>query len=461
MIPPSYRAELAKLVRLALPLAIAQAGQAFMGVVDVAVLGRAGPVMLGGAGLGNALFFGIGILGMGVMHGLDPLVSQAMGAGDSKRARELVWQGIWLALASSAALALPIAFAPGLLGALGVHGAVAREAGRFLTIRLIGLPFFLLFFAPRAFLQATGRLRPLLAAVAIANLVNLGLDVALVFGGSGWPAYLGPLRALPALGVVGAAWATNLASLAQVIVLGLSVRALPGPAKGRSVVPPDWKTLARVLRVGIPAGLHMFAEVSFFALASLLAGRLGPMPLAAHQVALQYASLTFTAAVGLGNAGSVRVGLAVGARDAPAARRAGLSALFAGASFMAMNGLVLLLFPDLVARLLTDDPGVIATAVPLLRIAAAFQVFDGLQGVGAGVLRGAGDTRFTFLANMVAYWVFGLPLLLYFAFGLRLGVAGMWLGFVVSLALVAVSLVARFLRISSREIAPLSEPAAG
>jgi MATE family multidrug resistance protein len=240
-----------------------------------------------------------------------------------------------------------------------------------------------------------------------------------------------------------------------VLVLGLSLRALPAPAGSHTFAPPDLPTLRQVLRVGLPAGLHMFAEVSFFALASLLAGRLGPLPLAAHQVALQYASLTFTAAVGLGNGGSVRVGLAVGAGDGPGARRAGLAALFAGTAFMACNALVLLLFPGAVARLLTDDPGVIATAIPLLRIAAIFQISDGLQGVGAGVLRGAGETRFTFLANMVAYWVIGLPLLLLFSFRLGMGVAGMWLGFVAALTVVAVSLVARFLRISSRRIAPL------
>jgi multidrug resistance protein, MATE family len=459
--PASFRTELRQLVRLALPLAFAQAGQALMGVVDVAVLGRAGPVLLGGAGLGNALFFGIGILGMGVMHGLDPLISQARGAGDPVRARRLVWQGLWLALFLSAVLALPIAVAPALLHPLGVQADVAREAGRFLAWRLPGLPVFLVFFAPRAFLQSTGRIRPLVAGVVIANLVNLGLDVLLVFGGAGLPAWAGPLRALPALGVVGSAWATNLASAAQVLVLGLSLRALPAPAGSRAFAPPDLRALRQVLRVGLPAGLHMFAEVSFFALASLLAGRLGPLPLAAHQVALQYASLTFTAAVGLGNAGSVRVGLAVGAGDAPGARRAGLAALSAGSAFMALNGLVLLLFPGPVARLLTDDPGVIATAVPLLRIAAVFQVSDGLQGVGAGVLRGAGETRFTFLANMVAYWVVGLPLLLLLSFRLGMGVAGMWLGFVAALTVVAASLVTRFLRISSREIAPLAGGAAG
>jgi len=456
---PSLRAELAQLLRLAAPLALTQLGQALMGVVDVAVLGRAGRVMLGGAGLGNALFFSIGILGMGVMQGFDPLASQAVGAGDLARANRLVWQSLWLALFLSAALVGPIALAPSLLSPLGVGEAVAREAGRFLRFRLLGLPLFFLYFGPRSYLQARGALRPMVIAVVLANGVNLGLDLLLVFGGSSLPAIAGPLRAIPALGVVGAANASNAASLIQLAVLGLAVRSgspLPhGPAFPR----PDLRELRLALKVGVPAGLHMFAEVSFFGLASILAGRLGELPLSAHQIALQVASLTFTVALGIGNAGSVRVGLAVGARDGPAVRRAGLAALLGGGAFMAFSAIALFFFPRFVAELLTDDPDIVRTAVPLLRIAAVFQLSDGLQGVGAGILRGAGETRFTFKTNMVAYWVVGLPLTLLLAFGFRLGVAGMWTAFVVSLALVAVSLSWRFAHLSSRQIAPLAEAA--
>ncbi|HET6439760.1 MAG TPA: MATE family efflux transporter [Anaeromyxobacter sp.] len=459
MSPPTLRAELRRLLALALPLSITQAGQALMGVVDVAVLGRVDPVLLGAVGLGNALFFGIGILGMGVMYGVDPLVSQALGAGDGERARRLVWQAGWLALGLSLVLAVPIALAPALLGPLGIPAVAAQHASRFIGWRLLGLPLFFLHFAPRTYLQARGKLRPMLVAVALANAVNLLLDVLLVYGGRNLPAWAGPLRAIPSLGVAGAATATNLSALVQVAVLALAVRGELGARGGRAIPLPDRREILLSLRVGLPAGLHMFAEVSFFALASLLAGRLGTLPLAAHQLALQIASLTFTAAMGLSSAGSVRVGLAVGARDRAGARRAGVAALLGGAAFMSACGLLLLLFPGAVARALTDDPETIATAVPLLRIAAVFQLSDGLQGVGAGILRGAGHTRFTFGTNMVAYWVIGLPLTLVFAFGLGLGVVGLWLGFVVSLALVAASLVWRFLRISSREMAPLAHPA--
>ena len=455
------RAELATLLRLAVPLAVTQAGQALMGAVDVAVLGRAGAVPLAAAGLASALFFGISVFGMGVMHGLDPLVSQAVGAGDRITARRLVWQGAWLSAALSALLALPIMAAPALLRPLGISPEVAREAERYLAWRLPTLPFFFVYFAGRSYLQALGSLRPLVIAVAVANVANLAGDVLLVFGGAGLPAWTGPLRAVPAMGVAGAALASTACSALQAGMVGLAVRTVDCPAPWRALARPVRAELALAARVGIPAGLHMAAEAAFFSLASLLAGRLGTIPLAAHQIALQIASLSFTAVVGLGNAGSVRVGLAVGAGDRRAARRSVVAALAGGAAFMSCSAAFLLLFPDLVARAMTDDPVVISAAIPLLRVAAVFQLSDGLQGVGAGVLRGAGQTRFTFAANMVAYWVVGLPTSLALAFWLGLGVLGLWLGFVVSLPLVAASLVWRILHVSGRDIAPLAAHASG
>jgi MATE family multidrug resistance protein len=451
--------ELGHLTLLGLPLMLTQMGQGLLGLVDVAVLGHADPLLLAGVGLGNALFFGIAILGMGVMHGLDPLVSQALGAGDPGRAQRLVWQGVWLAALLALALAGPISLVPRALPALGIPPDVAVQADRFLSWRLLGLPFFFVYFAPRSLLQAANRLSPMVIAVALANAVNLALVMLLVFGGASLPAWTGPLRAVPALGVVGSAWASNAASAVQVVILALAVRAELRGARssdGRAAARPDRRDLALAFRVGLPSGLHMGAEVAFFALlGSTIAGRLGTIPLAAHQLALQLPSLTFLATTGIGNAGSVRVGLAVGGGDRAGARRAGLAALLGAAGFMTFCALVFLVFADPIARLMTDAPSVAATAAPLIRIAAAFQLFDGLQGVGAGILRGAGDTRYTFAANMVAFWAVGTPVVLLLCERLGWGIQGLWAGFVVGLALLAVLLVRRFLLVSAREIAPL------
>ena len=235
---PTLRAELRQLVLLGAPLALTQAGQTLLGAVDVAVLGRAGAEQLGGAGLGNALFFGIGILGMGAMHGLDPLVSQALGGGDADRARRLVWQGLWLALLLAALLAAPIVLSPRLLAPLGIGPGVIAQAERYLSIRVLGLPLFFLYFAPRALLLAQNRVKAMVVAVALANVLNLGLDVLLVFGGAGLPAWTGPLRAVPPLGVAGAAWASNVASALQLVVLGLAVRAEQSMPATQTTAPP-------------------------------------------------------------------------------------------------------------------------------------------------------------------------------------------------------------------------------
>jgi len=460
---PTIREELTAQARLALPLALASAAQALMGVVDAAVVARAGPAPLAGAGLGNALFFAVSVLGMGILMGLDPLVAQALGARNEPRARHLLWQGAWLSCGIGGALAVPLAAAPLLLVPGGIGPEVARLASGYLWARLPGLPPLLFFFAARAYLQSTGRANAVLASALVANVANLALDLLLVFGGSGLGPAAGPLRGIPALGATGSGIATTLATLLQAAFLASAVRRHPVAAGfTRRPVPEE---MGRALRVGVPVGLHMAAEVGVFALAGFFAGRLGTTELAAHQVALAVAGFTFSAALGIGGAGSVRVGLAVGARDTPAARRAGLVAFGTGACFMALWGAAFLLFPGAFARLMCDDARVVAAATPLFRIAGVFQVADGVQGVGAGVLRGAGDTRFTFLANLLGHWVLGLPAALLLGLDLGLGVAGLWWGLCAGLAVVAAALFARFERISSRELVPLhvanSDSAAG
>ncbi|HET6924135.1 MAG TPA: MATE family efflux transporter [Anaeromyxobacteraceae bacterium] len=451
--------ELSALGRLALPLALANAAQSFMGLVDTAILGRAGAAPLAGTGLGNLIFFSIAVLGIGLMMGLDPLVSQAVGAGDRARARHLLWQGVWLSCALGAALAVPMALAPLALVPLGIPPEVASQATGYLLLRLPSLPFLLFFYAARSYLQAHGAARAVLATAVIANVAHVPVDLLLVFGGGSLPAWAGPLRLVPAGGAAGSGLATSLSFALQAGLLGLSIRwtGIDRPVAGlRRPAPAEMR---RAARVGLPVGLHLGAEVGVFALVGLLAGRLGREPLAAHQIAIAVASFSFNAAVGIGNAGSVRVGWAVGARDSAAARRSGLVAFGAGAGFMSLWGLAFLLFPGPLARLMTDQPEVVAAAAPLMVVAGVFQISDGIQGVGAGVLRGAGDTRFTFLANMVGHWAVGLPLALALGVGLGMGITGLWWGLCAGLTAVAAGLLARFLRLSSREIVPLAERA--
>lgn len=448
--------ELSALARLAAPMSAATAGQALMGVVDTAVCGRAGAETLAGAALGNVVFFSVAIVGMGVVLGLEPLVSQAIGAGDGARARRWLWQGAWLALGLGAVLAIPLALVPPFLVPLGIPPGVAQQAGPYVWLRLPGLPAFLFYFAIRAYVQGHGRVRAVVGAVALANVVNLALDLVLVFGGAHLPAWTGPLRAVPALGAPGSALATSIAVWLQAAVLAAAAARLghAGPHVSRR---PDRADLSRALRVGAPVGLHMGAEVGIFALVGFLSGRLGTVQVAAHQIALTCASFTFCVVVGIGEAGGVRVGWAVGARDQVAARRSGLTAIAAGAAIMSLSGLAFLLFPREIARLVTDDPEVLPLAAPLLSVAAVFQLSDGVQGVSSGVLRGAADTRYTFAANMVGHWLVGFPVALALGFGAGLGVVGLWWGLCAGLSAVAIALLVRFVRISARGIQPMED----
>jgi MATE family multidrug resistance protein len=449
------RTELRELTRLALPISIAQAGQALMGLVDTLVVGRAGTSALAAVGLGNGLFFAVSGFGMGLMMGFDPLLSQAMGARQYSRARALLWQGGWMALFAGLGLCVLMLASPALLPLAGIGAAEVAGARDYLLWRAPAMPLMLAFLTMRSYLQSTAFTRPLVVATVAANILNLGADILLVFGGAGLPAYLGPLRAVPAMGVAGSALATTLCTALQLGIVLAAVRARPLEGAARPVRTPVWADLAQAARVGLPIGLHISAEIGVFALAGVLAGGLGPASVGAHQIAISFASVTFTVAMGIGNAGSVRVGWAVGAHNTPQARLSGFMAFAGGAGFMALGALVFALFPRALAELAGAPEDVLPLVVPLLMVSAVFQVFDGVQGVGAGVLRGAGDTRFTFVANMVGHYAIGLPLTLLLGFGLGLGVVGIWWGLCAGLIAVAVALLWRFHRLSAGTLRPL------
>ncbi len=451
---PVFRHELRELFRLAVPLAAAQAGNQLMGLVDVSVLGRLGARELAAAGLGNAVFFAFCVVGMGLMLGVDPMISQAVGAGDRVRARRILWQGVWLGLAVTAVLTVVLVAAAFAIPYAGVKPELIEPATEYLLVRTISLAPFLLFFVVRAYLQAHGVTRPMVTAMVLANVLNLLGDILFVFGGSVLPEWAGPLRGIPAYGVAGAAMATVLCMFLELIIVVAAVRRIPvGEHFDHR---PNRAEMARAFRVGLPAGLQMGAEVGVFALVAVLAARLGALDLAAHQLVIGLASFTYTAALGVAAAGSVRVGIGVGARDPVATRIAGHVAIAGGAGVMGISALAFALAPRPVARLITDQPDVIAVAVPLFLVAAVFQLSDGIQAVAGGVLRGAGDTKYTFYANLLGHWGIGLPIALYLGFQRGFGIVGLWWGLCVGLTVVAVMLYLRFERLSRGEIEPIA-----
>jgi MATE family multidrug resistance protein len=355
-----FRHELRRLIRLATPLAAAQAGTNLMGLVDVAVLGRLGARELAGSGLANAIFFAFSIFGMGMVMGVDPLISQAIGAGDRARARHVLWQGIWLALVVAGVLTLVMLASASLLPYIGATPELVAPARTFLLVRTLSLIPFLAFFAMRSYLQSQGTTRPLLISMVIANIANFLLDLLFVFGA-------GPI---PAMGVAGAAMATVLCTILQMVIVARAAFGITIPER----VDHRWdqQQIARAVRVGLPLGMQMGAEVGIFALVGVLASRLGTLQLAAHQLVIGVASFTFTIALGIAAAGSVRVGHAIGARDTAATRLAGHVTFFAGALVMGLSGLMFAMFPRAIARLVTNHENVIAASLPLMLVAAVY-----------------------------------------------------------------------------------------
>lgn len=439
-----FGAEMIAVAREGLPLAISFAGGTLLGVVDTAMVGRLGAPELAGVALGNAFFFTITVAAMGVVFGMDPIVSQALGAGEGARARAALRSGLRLATILSLPAMLVLALAPLFFGAFGVEPESARHAAHFLWARAPSAIPFLAVMALRSYLQGRTFTRPLVVGVVVANVVNFFANGLLIFGDEALVDVGLPAIGVPALGVTGAAVASGLSSIAQLLVIYAGLRRLgPAPGEGDESVP-----LRKIVSIGMPIGLTLLAEVGAFSLAGVLAARIGPTAASGHQVAITLASLTFTVAMGIANATSVRVGQAVGRGDAAAARRSGVAGFTASTLYMSAAAVLFLLFPTELASIMSDRPEVLASAVPLLAIAAAFQLFDGAQVVGAGALRGIGQTRFIQHVNVFGYYALGLPVSLVLAFGFDMAERGLWWGLCVGLAFVAFVLLWRFLSAS-------------
>ena len=451
--PAPAREELRALLALTGPIAVLQLAHQLVSAVDTAVVGRLGEVPLSGVGLGGTLFFAVLVIGLGIVLGLDPLIAQALGAAERTETRTLLWQGTWLSMGLTIPLTAIIAVVIEVLPHSGIDPATASATGEYLWARAPAIAPWLMAIANRSYLQALGTTRPLLVAAVVANVVNAPLSWLLVFGDAGLPTSW-PALGIPALGVAGAGWASSAASLSVLVVTIFAVRAAGSEAPGEPSPRrwPDPVRLRRALRVGAPVGGQLLAEVGGFAAVTFLVGLLGARALAAHHVALTLASTSFQVTLALGAAAAVRVGRAVGRGDVAATDLAGRVAIGTGAAFMVFTGAVLLLFPAPLARLLTDEVPVLTAAIPLLGVAAAFQIGDGVQVVAAGALRGAGDTRATMLANVGGHYLLGLPLGATLCFGLDLGAAGLWWGLSAALWAVAALLTIRFVRIAREPI---------
>jgi len=431
-----YFAEAPLVFRLAWPLVLAEIGWMAMGLVDTIMVGHMhnSATAIGGVSLGSVIFYTAAIFGGALLYSLDTKVSQSFGAGNLKDANHSLLNALYIVVPLTPALMLSIWLTSLLLPKMGVDAGVLAQTLPFLNAMNWSTPPLLLYFAFRRYLQAIDLVKPVTFALISANVINALGDWILIYGHWGSPAF----------GVAGSGWSTCISRLymASVLFGALALhhrkRELP---LFQPPYHPDVRRVGELLRIGFPAAAQILFEIGVFAAATALIARLNAASIAAHQIALNCASFTYMVPLGISSAAAVRVGQGVGRGDPAGAGRAGWTAVAMGAAFMSFAAVVLVLAPHLIVRAFTPDPDVMRIGVDLLLVAAAFQLFDGLQTVATGALRGAGETRIPMLSSFIAYWVIGLPLGYYLGFHRGLGALGLWTGLAISLMVIGTSLV--------------------
>jgi MATE family multidrug resistance protein len=427
------------MLALAAPVVLAELGWMFMGVVDTLMVGPLGPEAIGAVGVGSSLFMALAVFGIGILLGLDTLVSQAFGASRLDECH------VWLVHGTVAAIALAVP-----LTAVSLVIERTLDIWRLdprvlpLTRDYVGVVLWsalplLLYAAFRRYLQALTMVRPVMVALVSANVINGAANYVLIHGKFGFPA----------LGVQGAAWATVGSRIYMAAFLLATIIIAERKAHTGLFDTPlrvEWRRLRRLLVLGFPAAMQAVLEVGVFAAATTLAGRFAPASIAAHQIALNMAAVSYMVPFGISSAAAVRVGHAVGRQDPAGTARAGWTALLIGVGFMAIAAASFVLFGRSLVGAFSTDTSVIVIGVGLLRVAAVFQLFDGLQGVATGVLRGLGDTRTPMLWNFAGHWLVGLPLGYMLAFPGGWGVTGLWVGLSTGLIIVGVVLLVVWIR---------------
>jgi MATE family multidrug resistance protein len=434
------------MLALAWPMVLTNLGQTAMTTTDVMMMGRLGADQLAAGTLGSSLYFGPMIFGLGLISACSPMIAAEVGRkGHSVRdVRRTVRQAMWIALAVVVPLWVLLWHAEPILLLLGQEPHLAAIAGSYVrALQWAALPFYW-YVVLRSFMSALERPGWALGIVAFAVAFNAGANWCLMYGNLG----------LPALGVAGSGIATTLSSVLMFIglaaIVSIERRFRRYHLFGR-FWRADWPRFRALLRLGLPIGGILIFEVSIFNAAAFLMGLIDAVSLAAHAIALQIASVAFMVPMGLGQAVTVRVGRAFGARSIDGIALSGWTALVMGVGFMTLTALAMLTLPRLFIGAFIDvdapeNAQVVATAILFLSFAALFQVFDGAQAVASGMLRGIHDTTVPMVFAAIGYWGVGLPLGIALAFGLGVKGAGIWIGLSSGLAVVAVLLIARWLR---------------
>jgi MATE family multidrug resistance protein len=443
----NFLGEVKRTLQLALPVIIGQTAVFSMNFVDTVMSGRLPnrEVALAALGIGGSVWSSMLMFVLGTLMVVQPSVAQLDGAERRLQAGAETRQALWIALALSVPFFLMCYFSEPLLRAFRISAEIVPTAAAYLRAMAWGAPGLCLVLLLRYFSEGTGHTRPTMIYGVAGALLNIPLNYVLMFGKLG----------APALGTVGCGMATAIVIWLQFFMLFTYVRTHRhfGPFELMTrLEKPDWKTIRELLKVGLPIAGAIFVEGSLFVLAALFIGRLGPVPAAAHLVAINFAALVFMIPVGLSSAIAIRVGNAVGRRDAAAARQAGLIGFLIILCVQTASATAMLVFPEAIVSLYTEDALIAPLAVSLLFYAAIFQYPDGLQMVSAGALRGFKDTRMPVLYMVVSFWIVGITLGYHLTFAREMGPAGMWIGMIAGLSVAAVLMLGRFIHTSGRFI---------
>lgn len=422
------------MLRLAAPLALAELGWVTMGLVDTIMAGPLGAAAVGAGTLGSMIFYPIAAWGAGLLLGMDTLVAQSFGAEELRECRRTLVNGVWLAVAVTPFLAVAIWALLPLLTALGTNPRVMALLGPFVRALIPGLLPLLIFTALRRYVQAVDIVKPVTFALVSANIANFVGDWVFMYGH--WGA--------PAMGLAGSGWSTTVSRAYMALVLLAAIvwhERKSGNLLFQLSWLPDFRRLRRLFALGLPAAAQFGLEGAVFGIVSVMAARLEESALAAHGIAVQVISTTYMVPLGISSAAAVRVGHAIGRKDRPGAAVSGWAALLLSSLFMGGAGLTFWAVPRSIVRVFIADPAVIRAGAVLLRIAAFFELFDGIQVVATGALRGLGDTRTPMLAHFGGYWIVGLPMAWVLCFPLGWGASGIWAGLSAALILIGATLV--------------------
>ncbi len=434
-----YRSEIKATVLLSYPIVIAQVGTIMMGVFANMMVGHLGPAPIASVGLANSISNLISVLGMGTLAMLAPQVAIGRGQNDTVECRRLLKASLWLGLIAGSILAVVLLGVASVFEIFRQTPEVTALSKGYLSITGISVIPMMLFMALKYFSDGLSHTR----VAMFITLAGLAADVCfnwvLIYGHFGFPA----------LGVNGAATGILLTRTCMAIAIFLYLRTSPVFTTYWQPVQESIRpVIARIVRLGLPGGFQYFFEVGAFAGSAVMAGWLGTVSLAAHEIALNLAAVSYMIAAGNAAAGSIRVGEAVGAGSRTAIIRAGTTALIIGIAFMSFTCLLFLTLNRELAELYIKNSQVVDVAGALLIIAGFFQLSDGIQVAGLGILRGISDVNVPTVVTLVAYWVIGIPVGYVLAFPLHLGIQGIWVGLLIGLTISALLLTIRFYRLS-------------